>query len=270
MVVSKHNDLEMCREATEWILARTVAIYFRMPGGNPVMRGSGVLVKIADVGFVLSASHVLDIANDEDATLLVAPMVDRSRSVPVSEAAIAFTTDQHDLDIGAIRLSQEATEQLGQRKKFLRLSELDLRSAQLPQGRHFIAGYPIQLIQADHASKEISIGQFSYWTHLVPSNHGKPGVSVSCAFQSPTVWDRNDVVQRAPHLGGVSGCGIWRLWTNDRHRLLKDWTPEWIRLVGIEHAVVENKEIRGTLISHVVQLIADNFQDMRASIRLAL
>jgi hypothetical protein len=47
-----------------WILERTVALYARTETGEPVMQGSGVLLKIADTAFILSAGHVLKAAKD--------------------------------------------------------------------------------------------------------------------------------------------------------------------------------------------------------------
>jgi hypothetical protein len=73
-----------------------------------------------------------------------------------------------------------------------------------------VAGYPKQLITTDHTAKLIDIGTFWYWTHLIEPEDGKPGMTIACSFSSEFARGRDGEPARMPHLGGISGCGIWR------------------------------------------------------------
>src|ERR1043166_4545230 len=92
--------LERLREeGRPWMLDRTVAIYTLVDGGVPVLHGSGILLRIADANFLLSAAHVLEEGADEDTLLLVTQGTPGSGFVPLSGVEIQHTENKEDVDI---------------------------------------------------------------------------------------------------------------------------------------------------------------------------
>jgi hypothetical protein len=257
-------------EAKQWILERTVGIYFQMPDGNPVPWGTGVLLRIADESFVLSASHVLERASE--ATARLASCVAGSRFVNVTSVRLSRTVDTETLDVGFLRLTPENATELEVHKKFLRMSDLDTSQA-MGDGAYLVAGYPAQSVQfhLDGEQKEISASHFSFLTQLVDVDRGEPGITLGLSFREPTLRNGyGELVRRVPELNGISGCGIWRVWLEENRDSLARWDPSWIRLSGIEHAVTPRRSIRGTLVGHALQLIARSQPELIPSMRVSL
>src|ERR1041384_7022867 len=92
-------------QSRAWIWDRTVALYFRTETGRPTMKGSGVLLKIADAAFILSAAHVLKHA--EEMELQIGPMSHGSRLIRPDDAQVGINKNLDDVDIGFIRRSEE-------------------------------------------------------------------------------------------------------------------------------------------------------------------
>ncbi|HEY0987464.1 MAG TPA: hypothetical protein VGD80_10450, partial [Kofleriaceae bacterium] len=187
--------------------------------------------------------------------LLIASMNTEARGlVPIAGYPVARTNDEEKLDLALVRLPQSAIEALAPVKRFVRPSELDLGHA-MPQGRYYIAGYPLQLTQTDNAAKRITPGTFTKATHLGISGRAHPGISIVLAHGKDSITLSGDGERaRAPSLNGISGCGIWRLWANQQFPHLAEWDESWIRLSGIEHGLVEDV-IVGTIASHILKLL---------------
>jgi hypothetical protein len=61
---------------------------------------------------------------------------------------------------------------------------------------------------------------------------------------------------------GISGCGIWRF--TDPRKLMNDWKPGDVRVVGIEHRWRKaERYLIGTAIRHVISLIYGRYEDLR-------
>jgi len=257
----------MLERAREWILDHTVAIYFQMDGGNPVPWGTGVLLRIADASFVLTASHVLERASE--ATLRIAACVAGSRFVTVSPLELWRSSDTEQLDVGVVRLSDENAASLSLHKKYLRMSDLDT-SQRMPKGAYLLAGFPAQYSKADHAAKEITASWFSYLTALAVDDGEQDGLTLRLQFRE-SIFRHADgsEARRAPELKGISGCGIFRLWQESQVDSLDRWDPSWIRLSGIEHAVSPRSSIRGTIIGHALRVIAGSCPELVPSMRIA-
>lgn len=256
----------LLRRATNWIFEHTVGIYFQMAGGDPVPWGSGVLLRIADASFVLSASHVLKRASE--ATLRLAPSVEGSRFVTISSLDLQRSKDTEHLDIGWMRLSEDDSQKLAIHKRFLRMSHLDTEQ-RMSEGAYVVAGYPVELTKVD--KNEITANRFSYLTNLAPVENEIPGVTLGLSFKSSILRHEDGTdTARMPSLGGISGCGIWRVWADSQGNPIGRWDTSWIRLAGIEHAVTSRRSIRGTIIGHMLGMIARSYPELLPSIRVSL
>jgi hypothetical protein len=69
----------------------------------------------------------------------------------------------------------------------------------------------------------------------------------------------------APPLGGISGCGIWKIGTAGKDLLKCD--PREARLIAIEHKEVSSSKVLvGTRIKFALQMIFKEYQDLRGAI----
>jgi len=259
--------------ARSWIWEHTIGLYMRRKEGNPVMVGSGVLLKVADVGFVLSAGHVLKEMNG--AEFLFGSMSAGGRLISTTEhLEIRVTTDERTYDLGVVALPDVvASKLIEQKKRFLRITDLDLVREPL-DGFYSVAGYPQVTNSPDYQVKEISAEIFYYGTCL---DHGTitdstPGVTIALYLReekltrvSEEKGERESV--RMPILKGISGGGIWRLYADNDNDRIDSWKPTWIRLSGIEHGVLK-RSIKGTLVGYAIGFIAQNFRSLENSIRL--
>jgi hypothetical protein len=238
------------------------------------MWGSGVLLQIADIGFVLTAGHVLEKTKDQE--MLLGPMVEGSETITAQDGQFGYSPDLDDLDVGFIRLSREVAQKLSKYKSFTRLSELDFRTSHPTPGAYCILGYPKRFNTPDYEARAIDPVPLYYLSRpVILPDEGKPDVTLCLEVARDTVMlcDLNAATEeeiRMPELGGISGCGIWRLYgTENRIDQLDRWEPSWIRLVGIEHTWVRRKRVRGTFIRHTIDLIGGSWPELRASIQLS-
>jgi hypothetical protein len=238
------------------------------------MQGSGVLLKIADIAFVLTAGHVLK--GNRDMEMLIGPMAKGSRTIKAHDGQFAFSDDIADVDVGFIRLSDEAAKTLSNHKSFARMSDLDLRTSNPCSGRYCILGFPQQINTTDYVNREISALHFHYMSSpIILPSESKPQVTLWLEVTNGivTLSDSEAATEgevRMPELNGISGCGMWRLYgTEDRIDKLEQWDPSWIRLVGIEHAWVRGKRVKGTFVQHAIDMIENAYPDLRTSIRLS-
>lgn len=257
----------------KWIWDRTVGLYFRTETGNPTMQGSGVLLKIADAAFVLSAAHVLKLGKDME--IQIGAMAKGSKLIKLPAAQFAFSDDLTDLDLGFVRISTETANELSRFKEFARMSDLDLRTCQPCSGAYCVLGFPQQLNTPDHVKREINPLHLHYLCHPVPdAAEAKPEISFLLRMTKDTVVlsdPENSISeeQRMPELYGISGCGMWRLYgVEDRVNRLDLWQPSWIKLVGIEHGWGRRKWVKGAFVRHVVDMIEGAYPELRASIQL--
>jgi hypothetical protein len=129
----------------------------------------------------------------------------------------------------------------------------------MPQGRYYLAGYPIALTKTDHTpdAKSITVAPYTFATHLADSENAHSGISIVLANTKESfAIDADGDVAPSPDLHGVSGCGIWRLWANEEFERIAQWDESWIRLVGIDHRT-SGETIIGTMIRHVVRMMIE-------------
>jgi hypothetical protein len=258
-----------------WILERTVGLYARTETGDPIMAGSGVLLRIADVAFVLSAGHVLKAMRDMG--ILISPMANGSQLIRPGELDVIASEGHSEIDAGFIRLFPKTVEALAIHRKFLTMADLAIGTTESKPNYYCFLGYPQQLNTPDYLRKRIDARPLCYLTpSVVESHEATPGISVLLDVTKDTVILSDSESskieeQRMPHLKGISGCGIWRL---DRKRERMDPSGDAagsaIRLVGIEYAWAPRKWVKGVLIHHVIGLIVDAYPDLRPCIQLTL
>lgn len=153
-------------------------------------------------------------------------------------------------------------EALSQSHEFARLADADPAGEEPANGIHAVFGYPLEL--ANHSNGLTSEAIF-YPSNLTKLPDLDPGLSIALEIHPEMVDDNGDRA-RLPSLGGISGCGIWRLTLKGDP--IDDWTVDRIRLAGIEHTVKTGHWIRGVRIRHVLAGLATRFPDLAPCVAL--
>ncbi|HWO23602.1 MAG TPA: hypothetical protein VNO30_32900 [Kofleriaceae bacterium] len=255
-------------EGVPWIRERTVPVYALDAARNiPLAHGTGVLLKIAGVGFLLSAAHVL--RRRKTHTLLVFP-TDSNKAINLNTMHMRVSRDERFVDVGIARLTPEGLAAIERHRPFLGLEHLELTDVPPPEGWYSVCGYPGSLTDEDLPAQVVTSTALYYCSEL----RGKPlasaieGLTIAFDFAAESV-DSDGEDADVPEPGGISGCGMWRM--HARGSNSDEWSPASLRLVGIQHSVVSNSRkvpmaFRGTRIHCVVAWIWQEFEDMRAEI----
>jgi hypothetical protein len=248
-----------------WLERRTIPIHKMTLGGKPIPHGTGVLFEIGDTVFILTAAHVLDVTSNE--LLLVSPR-ESGDYVKLNGMDRYVSKEKGRVDIGIVRLAGLVQTQILQDREATKLSELDIEPI-VPNGVYAILGYPVELCELEANSSDRVSKAIFYPTIPHPDGFIDPAedISIALQFQFDCV-DIDGNAGKAPHPGGVSGCGIWKL--SDTFDISAGWRPSNIRLVGIEHALVGRSLLRGTRIKHAMGGIATTCSEFRRSIELSL
>jgi hypothetical protein len=247
-------------EAVPWIEKRTIVIYALAEGGLPVPQGSGVLLQVADRGFVVTAAHCLD--GWGKVRFLCA--VDDGGFIDLTTVQAHVTRDRGDADFALLPLDDEMFARVSSSRAFVRLSEVDAHGDAPATGIHALFGYPVQL--ASRREGCIVSDALYYPTMLKNVSDLDRDLSVAFFMDDEHVDEVGDRT-RLPALQGVSGGGMWRLHTKGDDP--EAWSVDRIRLVGIEHTVVERSgTIKGVRARHVLAGMAAQFPELAPSVRL--
>lgn len=99
-------------------------------------------------------------------------------------------------------------------------------------------------------------------------DHFEIGTSIALSFAEHGVRSESGEGQRPVALQGVSGCGIWRISTEQDLAHEDTWDPSHIRLAGIEHSVLGRKAIKGLLAFQLISDIRRHNPDLATTINL--
>ncbi|MBV8757080.1 MAG: hypothetical protein JO257_07395 [Deltaproteobacteria bacterium] len=254
-------------EGIPWLHERTVQIHWLDKARNvQVPLGSGVLLKIGDTGFLLSAAHVL--RHGRRRTLLMFP-TESNVAINLNTSDMRMSIDESVVDVGIARLAPECLAAVEQHRPFLRLDDVVLDDVSPPEGWYAVCGYPGAYTDTDLDARFVTSKALCYTSELF----GKAlacavdGVTLALEFAAHSI-DSTGETGDVPDPGGISGCGMWRV--HQRGSSSEAWSAASVRLVGIQHSVVSNRKgplaFRGTRSHCVVAWIWQEFPDMRSEI----
>ncbi len=215
--------------------------------------------------FILTAAHILDVDNND--ILLIWP--NRSReSIALNSMERNLSKEKNKVDLGLVRLSSYARTRILQDREATKLTEIDIGST-IHNTMHAIFGYPLELSESDGMSGDRISNAVLYPTVPHPFGFGATSEDMSIELQFGfDCVDRDGVLGKMPHPGGISGCGIWKL--SDEFGVPDNWKPENIKLVGITHSLIGDGALKGTRIKHAVAGIAKMYPEFRRRIELSL
>lgn len=229
--------------------------------------GSGVLAKIQGKPFLLTAGHVLDDVLQYTEVAL-SGLEPGSKGVRLLYEAYATNwppgterpDDEDFVDIAAFRLCEEIAKALSER--FMPEELFELNDAELIGNQYLIYGFPANIRRGKFFNRTARAKAYPYLTSLYRLERGEPKdydrtAEVLVDYSRKETLSEDFHLQTAPHPQGMSGCGIWRMYSADHQG--ESWDGSAMRLVGLSHTYCEKlKVIRGTRISLFNEMIREH------------
>lgn len=237
--------------------------------------GSGTLLAVGDVHFIVSAGHVIRDGKRLDATLAIGS---GSSNLLATTRPWLISGDEEETDVHDIALYRLTSEEAGRlaQAKFVRIGDVDF-SPDLSDAFFAVAGFPSMWTDAASTVGEPIRSRLAVYgtTSYERSSSGLEGFDAErhillAAPREEMYNETGDLVGFRTRSGfptdfpdglrGISGCGIWRLGS------LRQTPALWgqPRLVGVETAVYNKAQaIRGTRWNSVTTFLHGAVPELR-------
>jgi hypothetical protein len=233
---------------------------------------TGVLYRIADDHFVLTAAH--DLQEIVKANIPLHLSMNQPGVMPVSLGEARFhSTEQVGRDVTAIWLPPECAREVAQHKDFLSHNQIDLNGADT-RGPFILFGYPMNwsghIVSEDHiVSKGLVFVTFPHDGPRLETAHYAPSVHMLLNFTRDAIKSTKGNVDRLPKLHGISGCGVWQVGDKTGNEI-KPRDEESVTLVAIQHRWFPDLNyVQATKIRHTLGFVIENFPAARAAMNIA-
>ena len=261
------------KEIVPTIVEATVPFY-AVQNDTIVRDRSGVLLRVGDEHFILTASHNLKAIVDNDIYLYVGWCKEDSVPVPIPDA-VFHTSEEQSRDVGVIRLSGESSEKITSSSKPISLRNI-ARECPDEQAFYLVSGYPqewltvlpdgiesapLNYLCRPYSGDSLPVDTFEYDPRLhLLLELSRDGKKVTSADDTP--------IPSKSGIKGISGCGVWRI-VGYSPNAMKDWQPDQVSLVGIEHRYWEKQgAVAATRIQHVLAFLAGEFPNLLPAMNL--
>jgi hypothetical protein len=258
-------ELIAIAEASRGTLLRpTVPIYQGERHGVPEVAGSGVLVTLADMRFLLTAGHVLDLTTKGQLVVGVSPEVLALAGDPMrlqTPGSAQGLTDR--IDIGVVHLDRGPWTELSL-DRFVGPEQLDTQIPIVARHSYALIGYPTSMNRKGLAGGQltavaISIGGLECPSDFYAHTSTDPEANVMVGLDRESLWTAYGQ-RTGPDLYGSSGCGLWRYGRYIRTSL----GPPKLSAIGIEwHRKGRHRHVLGTRVPLVLAAIADKYAEIR-------
>ena len=236
--------------------AKSILPVYGIQDRKPVQDRSGVLIAIADQGFLVTAAHQLDRITQAHIPLYVtSPRRGEGGILLVGDL---HCTEEEKIDLAVVKMNHETQARLDDAgARFLRVTDVDNKATAAP-AIYLVRGYPL----------DCNADPMTFTTALyrgdIPSDSDYPFDPVFHLLldHSRDLRWGEGLVSRSPKIEGMSGCGIWRLTTRPPSDLAA-WSPEERRLVAIQTKCKYGSFLKGTWIRHAFGLIYDRCPELR-------
>jgi len=236
--------------------AKSVLPVYGIQNNKPVQDRSGVLIAIAEQGFLVTAAHRLErVTNARIPLYVTSPRRGEGGIELVGEL---HGTEEEKIDIAVVKMNHETKARLDDAgARFLRVSDVDNRATATP-GLYLVRGYPLDC-NADPTTYETVLYQGD-----VPADSEYPFDPLCHLLldHSRNLRWRKGQEFRSPRIEGMSGCGVWRLTTRPPSEL-GVWSPNERRLVAIQTKCKYGSFLKSTWIRHAFGLIYHRCPELR-------
>lgn len=246
--------------------------------------GTGVLLRIADRHFILSAAHVIDLTFYHKMLFYTSHLGEAAIPFPLlfktrdssARSPNLDTTDpnlRHEdpYDFSLAELQQETVVLLRHSHQFISVHDLDPTPIPIASGI-LVYGFP-ELLSGNYPDSEHETD--SYPMHYIttplqcePEQRDK-NKDILLYYSKNTHNYENGQTENRIVPKGISGCGIWRV--SQPPKLPSDTHPDEMRLVGIQHRWrSKSNYLVGTSVHRILRLLWDHHPDLRGALRLIL
>lgn len=255
---------------------------------NAVIRqlGTGTLLAVADMKFMVTAAHVIREAQNLQATVGIAGTDNDSFTALTGTCLLSTAEDWNECDdphdIAIYLLDSPQVSRLGN-VAFVRIGDISFVS-DLSKNLFILTGFPgIWSTDSTESDPTMKSKLLQYCTYTFSgSTSGLNNFSTTHHFlmeASPCqlVDQKGDFTSfrtRSGYpaylhadLGGISGCGVWAL--GDLSIPVDDWVLDDCKLVGVETGVYQGcKAIKATRWNSVTTLIYNAYPSLRPVLEL--
>ena len=233
-------------------ICRTTPALFRYIHRRESHCGSGVLLRVGETPFMLTAAHVADefrhlnwkgiyFGTPDSEALSVGTPDSEALSVGTVKFLCSkpgkdpFRSDD-PIDVAVVELSTEVASKLAEFMRFLSPHDLLLDPQMLDHGTYLVNGFPDLRVEEDEMDERIIATNLPYFTHL--HDPGQPPIPDFSPLNNIAVNARKPYQDGEMSFGvdieyteGMSGGGIWRLYDEDQPIEALDWRKA--KLAGI-------------------------------------
>ena len=265
------------------VAAATVAIVGSCAG---VVRhlGTGTLLTVADMKFVVTAAHVLHKAKEQDLTVAISPASGGVFTALTARTWMATSArgvdDEHDIALYPLDVLELG--RLGATDS-IRIADVCFER-DLSVAYFVVCGFPGMWSTTSHSdgvdmkSKLLQYGTYSFIGSVSglrgfdPDRHilldGTPGDMRNHHGEPTRFKTRSGYPASMPGaLAGISGCSVWRI--GDFRTPTSEWNVDGARIVGVQTGVYESAgAIKATRWHSVAILLYAAYPDLRSTINL--
>jgi len=243
---------------------------------------TGVLLRVGDKHFVLTAAHVFDAFPMRPIPLVITDGVVGNPLFPVGDVTLRRSPTaipgqrlkDDPFDTCVCDISIETADKIiaGQQYRFLELKEVEPWDENNARGWYMVLGFPTKLNEEDLGPNVLGSAGCAYATFIYLGERGMDplkrairGVHILMDYGPNTTVDDDGKSVSPPPPYGMSGGGMWRV--AKRGINLSDWTIQDLKLIGIQSAVVKKEQVlKGTRIEHALGFIYRGHEDLRPEI----
>lgn len=256
--------------ALQPIFAKCVVPICGERDGIAKLCGTGTLFRVADVSFLVTASHVTEQARELGYQLAICDAVPGAPGIPLYGRRHGHA----NFDVVVWELPSEVVDELPNRS-FLTVHHADRSNRRPTKGVYYVHGYPAQLADANETEQKVSLLPFTYAAGICQGDiSGLPNYDP----QLHLLLDINkDGAHRADEgnapipsrFDGMSGCSIWQAYYEGLSS--KHWTTNDAVVVAIQTGVYkEGTIVKGTRWWVVDQIIRHNYPELAGPLSLVV
>lgn len=200
---------------------------------RPVPHGSGVLTRLGDRHFIITASHVVE---DHDKTVIgvYTQKKDFFQLGPFVNTPTAESENNNNTDIAVWFIEPDIVEDIAPLDWWYDLRDACYEHEESPEQRYLVYGFPATKVDIKLKEKELRQDPFKFQTRgYSHTSEGKrarknEAINLLVEFHRKKVADvATGHREWAPDPHGMSGCGLWYLDPETRRYHLAGIMIEW-------------------------------------------
>ncbi|MGH7138012.1 MAG: hypothetical protein ACREHD_19860 [Pirellulales bacterium] len=252
------------------LFAKCVLPIYGEHQGAAIQCGTGTLFRVADVAFLVTASHVTDLAAKKRAQLYITDAVAGSRGLALE----GRLHSERNLDVSLWELPAHIVNQLSNRT-FLTVHHADREHRRPEPGWYYLHGYPNCWSTADSEQQKTVVKPFTYGTVLYDGDTSRfegydPRIHVLLTAPRAGAVDSNGIGTEMPKaLHGISGCSIWQAYYQGLETT--HWTTDDAIVVAVQTCIYhEGTVVRGTRWWVINEMISKNYPALSGPLQIVL